>query len=162
MREVVCEIAKTRKPGARVASETPGLAAYYAGQANRPDLVFVSISDPKALPELREGDFIVDARGRRYFSNEAIVSALKQTGAPAFTVSLGAVPSASIYLLDKRMQEVVVETARQLLAAAKETLGGVQTSATAAPQPPPASHRANHNLPASWKCSRRRASQTQE
>jgi len=114
VREVVNEIAKRAKPGATVASETPGLAAYYAGQANRPDLIFVSISDPKALAQLREGDFIVDARGRRYFSNEAIVSALKQTGPPAFTVSLGSVPSASIYWLDQKTQNVVVETSRQI------------------------------------------------
>lgn len=114
VREVIGKIAERADHGARVASETPGLAAYYAGQANRPDLEFVSISDPKALAELREGDFIVDARGRRYFSNEAIVSALKQAGAPTYSVSLGSVPSASIYLLDERMQELVVETARQL------------------------------------------------
>ncbi len=116
VREVVNEIAKRAEPGAKVASETPGLAAYYAGQVNRADLIFVSISDPKALAQLQEGDFFVDARGRRYFSNEAIVSALKQAGPPAFTVSLGSVPSASIYLLDQKTQEVVAETSRQLLA----------------------------------------------
>lgn len=122
VREVVGEIAKRAKPGARVASETPGLAAYYAGQANRLDLVFVSISDPKALAQLQEGDFIVDARGRRYFSNEAIVSALKKTGPPAFTVSLGPVPSASIYWLDQTTQEVVAETARRLPALARGSI----------------------------------------
>lgn len=119
VREVVFEIAKRAPPGAQVASETPGLASYYAGRANRPDLVFVSISDPNAMKQLREGDFVVDARGRRYFSNEAIVSALQQSGAPTFTVALGSVPSASIYLLDKKMQEAVVETASRLPPLAK-------------------------------------------
>ncbi|MBC8032139.1 MAG: glycosyltransferase family 39 protein [Pyrinomonadaceae bacterium] len=114
VRDVVYEIAKRAQPGAQVASETPGLASYYAGRANRPDLVFLSISDPQALAQLREGDFIVDARGRGYFSNEAIVSALQQAGAPTFTVSLGSVPSASIYWLDQRTKEVVAETARRL------------------------------------------------
>lgn len=114
VREVVAEIEKRAKPGAQVASETPGLAAYYAGGVNRPDLVFVSISDPNALQQLREGDFIVDARGRRYFSNEAIVLALQQAGQPTFTVSLGSVPSASIYWLDQKTQEIVVEAARGL------------------------------------------------
>ena len=114
VREVVSEIAQRAKPGATIASETPGLAAYYAGQANRSDLVFVSISDPKALAELRQGDFVVDARGRRYFSNEAIVAALKQNGPPTFTVSLGSVPSASIYWLDQKTKEVIAETSRQL------------------------------------------------
>jgi predicted membrane-bound dolichyl-phosphate-mannose-protein mannosyltransferase len=112
VREVVAEIARRAKPGAQVASETPGLAAYYAGRVNRSDLVFVSISDANSLEELREGDFVVDARGRRYFSNEAIVSALQQAGPPTFTVSLGSVPSASIYWLDQRTQKVVAETAR--------------------------------------------------
>lgn len=114
VREVAFEIAKRAQPGAQVASETPGLASYYAAQANRPDLVFVSISDPKALAQLREGDFIVDARGRRYFSNEAIVSALQQAGPPTFIVSLGSVPSASVYWLDQKAQKVVSETAQRL------------------------------------------------
>lgn len=120
VREVIGEIAKRAQPGARVASETPGLAAYYAGQANRSDLVFVSISDPKALAQLREGDFIVDARGRRYFSNEAIVSALKEAGTPTFTVSLGSVPSASIYWLDQKTLEAIVEAAHRLAPVAKK------------------------------------------
>ena len=125
VRDVVFEIAKRAQPGAQVASETPGLASYYAGQANRSDLFFVSISDPTALAQLREGDFVVDARGRRYFSNEAIVAAVKQAGAPTFTVSLGPVPSASIYWLDKRTQEIVTETARRLppLASSVRPLG---------------------------------------
>jgi predicted membrane-bound dolichyl-phosphate-mannose-protein mannosyltransferase len=119
VREVMAEIAKRAAPGAQVASETPGLAAYYAARVNRSDLVFVSISDANALKELREGDFIVDARGRRYFSNETIVSALQQTGPPNFTVSLGSVTSASIYWLDQKTQRVVVETARGLPPLAK-------------------------------------------
>ena len=114
VRDVVSEISKRARPGARVASETPGLAAYYAGRFNRPDLVFVSISDPAALSQLSEGDFVVDARGRRYFSNEMIVSALQQAGSPTFTVSLGSVPSASIYWLDQKTQQAVAQTARQL------------------------------------------------
>jgi len=119
VREVVLEIAKRAKPGAQIASETPGLASYYAGRAGRSDLVFVSISDPNALKQLREGDFIVDARGRRYFSNEAIVSALHQSGPPTFTISLGSVPSASIYWLDKKTQEAVVDSSSRLPPLAK-------------------------------------------
>ncbi|MDQ6652624.1 MAG: glycosyltransferase family 39 protein [Acidobacteriota bacterium] len=114
MRDVIFEIAKRAKPGAKVASETPALASYYAQRANRPDLVCVFLSDPNALKQLGEGDFIIDARGRRYFSNELVTLALKQSSAPAFHVFLGSIPSASVYLLDKNSQQAIVETAQHL------------------------------------------------
>jgi hypothetical protein len=113
IREVMIEIARRAAPAARVASETPGLASYYAQRANRPDLVCVLLSDPNALQQLHEGDFVIDARGRRYFSNESVVSALQQSAAPAFSVSLGNVASASIYVLDKKSLEAIIEAARR-------------------------------------------------
>ena len=119
IRDVMVEIAKRAAPGAKVASETPGLASYYAQRANRPDLVCVLLSDPNALLQLREGDFVIDARGRRYFSNEAITTALERSSAPAFRVSLGSLPAVSIYQLDKRSLEAVIEAARQLPPVAK-------------------------------------------
>lgn len=114
MRDVMFEIAKRAKPEARVASESPTLASYYAQRANRPDLVCVFLSDPNALKQLSEGDFVIDARGRRYFSNELVTAALKQSSTPAFQVSLGSIPSASVYLLDKNSQQAIVEAARRL------------------------------------------------
>jgi hypothetical protein len=114
IREVMIEIAGHAAPAPKVASETPGLASYYAQRANRPDLVSVHLSDPSALQQLREGDFIVDARGRRYFSNEAVLAALEQSATPAFTVSLGNVPSASVYVLDKKSLDAVREAASHL------------------------------------------------
>jgi hypothetical protein len=113
IREVMIEIARRAAPAARVASETPGLASYYAQRANRPDLVCVLLSDPNALQQLHEGDFVIDARGRRYFSNESVVSALQQSATPAFSVSLGNVASASIYVLDKKSLEAIIEAARR-------------------------------------------------
>ena len=101
MREVMAGIAQRAGIGARVASETPGLAAYYAEQANRPDLVCVSLSDPAALREFAAGDFVIVARGRRYFSNDALVSGLRQSTSPAFRVSLDDVPAAEVYVLDQ-------------------------------------------------------------
>jgi hypothetical protein len=114
IREVMIEIAGRAAPAAKVASETPGLASYYAQRANRPDLVCAHLSDPSALQQLREGDFIVDARGRRYFSNEAVLAALEQSATPVFTVSLGKVPSASVYVLDKKSLDAVREVASHL------------------------------------------------
>jgi len=99
MREVMTEISKLAKPNARVATETPGLAAYYAQRANRADLVLISLSDQEALRQLSVGDFVVVARGRRYFSNDALISAL-QGSSPATRVTLGTVPSADIYKID--------------------------------------------------------------
>ena len=114
MRDAIFEIGKRARPGAQIASESPALAAYYAQRAKRPDLVCILLSDPNALQQLREGDLVIDARGRRYFSNELVLAALEQSGAPAFRVSLGNVSSASVYLLNKKSLEAIVETARRL------------------------------------------------
>jgi hypothetical protein len=100
MREIIFEIAKRAPVGAQVASESPSLTAYYAQRAGRNDLVAVLLSDPVALKKLREGDFLIDARGRRYFSNEAMLNELARSSTPAFRVSLGDVPSARVYVLD--------------------------------------------------------------
>ena len=100
MREVMAEIAMRAKPAARVATETPGLSAYYAERASRSDLICISLSDPEALSLLSEGDFLVDARGRRYFSNDAIISSLKQRAVPTFRVSLEGIHAANVYLVD--------------------------------------------------------------
>ena len=97
MRDAMTEIASRAQPGARVASESPSLAAYYAERAGRTDLVCVSLSDPSAVNELRTGDFIIVARGRRYFSNDAIINALRTHSTPVVELKLGAIPSAKIY-----------------------------------------------------------------
>lgn len=110
MRDVMAEIAGRAKPGARVATETPGLAAYYAQRAGRSDLVCISLSDPEALKQLSNGDFLVYARGRRYFSNDALISALKQTTPPTFEVALGGVPAAAVYLVDHAAVAAVAKT----------------------------------------------------
>ncbi len=111
MRETMSEIARRARQGARVASETPGLAAYYAEQANRADIVCVSLSDPAALKELTAGDFIIAARGRRYYSNDAVLSGLRRMAAPAFQLSLGGVPSVEVYVLDQASLQLVAADA---------------------------------------------------
>jgi hypothetical protein len=114
VRDVMFEIAKRARPNAQVASETPVLAAYYAQRANRADLVCVSLSEPNALKQLKEGDFIIDERGRRYFSNETVLNVLSQSATPTFQATLGSALSASVYELDKHSQETVSEIARRL------------------------------------------------
>jgi hypothetical protein len=112
-RDVMFAIASQAKPGAQIASETPGLAAYYAERAGRTDLVCTMISDPAALQQLREGDFFVLARGRRYFSNELIIAALEQSSKPTLTFSLGAVPSTAVYVLDQKALDAIVSASRR-------------------------------------------------
>ena len=114
MREIMAEIAKRAQPGAKVASETPSVARYYAQRAGRPDLVCVMLSNPEELKQLNEGDFIIDARGRRYFSNELVLQTLRQTSAPAFQVSLAGGYSASVFLLDHNSRDATSKAASQL------------------------------------------------
>jgi hypothetical protein len=102
MRDVLGEIAMRARPGARVVSESPTLAAYYAQRAQRPDLVCVSLSDPEALKQLTAGDFIIIARGRRYFSNDAIISTLRDHSTPIHEFHLSTVPSAKLYQIDEK------------------------------------------------------------
>jgi hypothetical protein len=99
MRDVIGEIATRARTGARVASESPSLAAYYAERAKRPDLVCISLSDPDAVKQLAPGDYVIIARGRRYFSNDSIISTLRDHATPIAELKLGVVPSAKIYEL---------------------------------------------------------------
>ena len=97
MRDAIAEIATRARTGARVASESPSLAAYYAERAKRSDLVCISLSDPDAVKQLAVGDYVIVARGRRYFSNDALISALRDHATPIAELKLGVVPSAKIY-----------------------------------------------------------------
>jgi predicted membrane-bound dolichyl-phosphate-mannose-protein mannosyltransferase len=96
------KIAARARPGARVASELPAVATYYAGRANRPDLICVEFSDPAELEKLEPGDFVIDSRGRTYFSNQSVLTRLRQASQPAFTVSVGTTAAADIYVLDQK------------------------------------------------------------
>jgi hypothetical protein len=110
-REVAEELARLAAHGARVASETPELMAYYARLAGREDLQHISLSDHAAVREMREGDLVVVARGRRYFSNDELTSSLREASKPRASVSLGRVPSAEVYLLDANSAAALVEAA---------------------------------------------------
>ena len=102
MQGTMLEIAKRAAPGARVASELQNVAQYYASRASRPDLAAHELSDPDDLKQLQSGDFVIDARGRTYFSNQAMLMRLRAAGKPAFTISVGEVPAADVYVLDQK------------------------------------------------------------
>jgi predicted membrane-bound dolichyl-phosphate-mannose-protein mannosyltransferase len=102
MQQTLVEIARRAAPGARVASELQNLAQYYAGRANRSDLVCLELSDSDNFKQLEPGDFVIDARGRTYFSNQAMLMRLRAVSRPAFTISVGSVPAADVYLMDQK------------------------------------------------------------
>ena len=107
MQQVMAEITKRAISGARVANETPSVGTYYANRAGRPDLISVELSDPVEIEKLRPGDFVIDARGRTYFSNQAMLTRLRQSAQPAFTVSVGDIPAANVYVLDEKSLAVL-------------------------------------------------------
>jgi hypothetical protein len=110
VREVVSEIAAQARPHARVASEAPGLISYYGQLAGRNDLIPFSLSDKEAMKQFEAGDFIIVARGRRYFSNEAYVTRLVETSEPAASISLGGIPAIRLYVLNDISLAAVAET----------------------------------------------------
>jgi len=108
MRDVMELVASRARSGARVVSESPSLAAYYAERAQRHDLICVSLSDPDALKQLAVGDFVIIARGRRYFSNDALITALHDHATPLTTFNLGPTPSTTLYQLDQQSLRLFV------------------------------------------------------
>ena len=110
-RETAAAVARLAPAGAAVASETPELFAYYARLAGRADLRSVSLSDREALRTFGAGDAVVVARGRRYFSNDEVISGLRREVSPSADITLGETPSARVYVLDARSLKVVLDAA---------------------------------------------------
>ncbi len=101
VRETVAAIIPNARQNAVVASETPGLFEYYAVKAGRSDLKFISLSDQEETGSLTGGDFIVAAKGRRYFSNDAYLKSLEQSAAPVAEIKIDDVSSVKIYKLEE-------------------------------------------------------------
>jgi Dolichyl-phosphate-mannose-protein mannosyltransferase len=101
MQDAMAELAKRARPNARVAGEIPAVATYYAQRANRPDLICVDLSDPADLEKLTPGDFVIDARGRTYYTNQAMLTRLANASQPAFSIAVGGTQAAKVYVLDR-------------------------------------------------------------
>ena len=99
-RQIVAKLAEKAKPGAIVAVETATLFEYYARKTGRDDLAFISLSDKEKVAALRPGDFVVVAKGRRYFSNAAYIDYLERSATPSDEVSILDIAAAEIYELD--------------------------------------------------------------
>lgn len=94
-------IAANAASDARVFSETPQLTEFHLRRAGRDDLVSAWLSDPSELREMRPGDYVIDARGRRYLSNDALLGRLNESSSPAARIDLGAVPAVKIFRIDE-------------------------------------------------------------
>jgi hypothetical protein len=102
MRDAVREIAKHAPANAIVVSEIETVSGYYAQREARGDLISLDLSNPGTVDRLRPGDFLIDARGRTYLSNQAMLTRLRSAGKPAFTVNVGRTPAADVYVLDQK------------------------------------------------------------
>ena len=106
MRDVISEISKRARPGARVASESQSLVSYYAQRDKRTDLMPVSLSDPDALRQLQQGDFLIVSRGRRYFSNDSTLTALGSQKAD-LQFFLGDVRSVDVFIVNNETLRIL-------------------------------------------------------
>ncbi len=100
-KRIIDEIAGTARPGALVACETPALFEHYAQKAGRSDLRIVSLSSKERVVELGEGDLIVVAGGRRYWSNTAYLDLLGESEQKPVEIMAGDTVSARIYMLEQ-------------------------------------------------------------
>jgi len=99
--QIIAEIARTARPNANVACETPALLEHYARKAGRSDLRIVSLSSKEKVAQLVVGDLVVIAGGRRYQSNTAYLDILSSGGLKPFETKAGNTVSARIYSLDQ-------------------------------------------------------------
>lgn len=99
--QIIAEIARTARPNANVACETPALLEHYARKAGRSDLRIVSLSSKEKVAQLVVGDIVVIAGGRRYQSNTAYLDILGASGLTPFETRSGNTVSARIYQIDQ-------------------------------------------------------------
>jgi hypothetical protein len=62
---------------------------------------------------MTEGDFVIVARGRRYFSNDALIASLAKVQAD-IQLKLGQVHSTDVYVLNERSIEIVRVSAQHM------------------------------------------------
>ncbi|CAN5526639.1 hypothetical protein BH10ACI3_BH10ACI3_10510 [soil metagenome] len=100
-RDIVANIAMRAAPLATIACESPSLYDFYSKKNGRPDLVFVSLSDKSKVAGLKSGDFVVLAKGRRYFSNAAYFEIFKDPMFRTEQIRMGHTVAATILQLDE-------------------------------------------------------------
>ena len=111
-REAANEIASRARQGITVAVETPYLYQHYLKKAGREDLNVISLSDKSRAANLSAGDFIVLAKGRRYFSNDAYFNFLENNVKASAEIKINGITSVKIYRLDESTAEHIRNTAK--------------------------------------------------
>ena len=106
-------IAKNPNPNAIIANETPGLFEYYLQKTGRTDLISVSLSDKTKMANLAAGDYIIAAKGRRYFSNDAYLRFLENSVEPTAEIKFDNISAVKIYRLDENAAEQIRALARK-------------------------------------------------
>jgi hypothetical protein len=99
--ETMNYVAENAGAGVRVYSETPKLAEFHARRYGRDDLVSLWLSDPSEMEKMRPGDIVIDARGRRYLSNDEMLKRLENIADPKTTIFLGETPAVDVYMIDE-------------------------------------------------------------
>ncbi len=94
-------IAATAGNGVRVYSETPKLIDFHLRREGRDDLVSLWLSDPGELAKMQHGDYVIDARGRRYHGNDEMLKKLCETSPPVNVIRLGDIPAVSVFRIDE-------------------------------------------------------------
>lgn len=105
--DILAELTKNARNEAVVACETPTLFEHYAEKAGRPDLNFVSLSEPLMIDRMSAGDYIVLVSGRRYKSNQVYYDYLGKSANPSSEINIMGISAAKIYLLDAATSERV-------------------------------------------------------
>ena len=62
----------------------------------------VLLKETIELLDPQPGDFVIDGRGRTYFGNQAMLMRLRQASRPAFSIPVGNVRAADVYVLDQK------------------------------------------------------------
>ncbi|MGI9055184.1 MAG: glycosyltransferase family 39 protein [Pyrinomonadaceae bacterium] len=111
-REAAAEIASRARQGVTVAVETPYLYQHYLRKAGREDLNVISLSDKSRVTSLAAGDFVLAAKGRRYFSNEAYLNYLENNLQTDAEIKINGITSVKIYRLDESAAEQIRNAAK--------------------------------------------------
>jgi hypothetical protein len=104
-RESIKYIAETAPPGARMASEIPGVVEYYLERYNRPDIRSEIISQPNFSLSEGRPDFVLLQRGRLYFENQENFSFIEKNFPVVQSSTYEGAAAAQVYSVGGRRAE---------------------------------------------------------
>jgi hypothetical protein len=98
-RESIKYIAETAPPGARMASEIPGVVEYYLERYNRPDIRSEIMSQPNFSLSEGRPDFVLLQRGRLYIENQENFSFIEKNFPVVQSSTYEGAAAAQVYLV---------------------------------------------------------------